>query len=165
MGESILAAGVVLLMATIVLQVVCNAFDINPLVVFETAQALFGPAITLNSLLDLQWHLLVLVGLLPAGLLWLRDAHVRVDFLYASWSERAQARVNLVGHLMFAAPFLWLALPASWDFMARAWRTDEGTRNGGLVDLWLIKAALPLGLGLLALAVMWESARLWKAAR
>ncbi len=160
-----LALALLVLMAAIVLQVVCSAFDVNPLVAFDTEVAVFGQAVTLNSLLDLQWHLLVMAGLLPAGLVWLRDAHVRVDFIYQNRTERTRTRVNLVGNVVFAAPFLALALPASWDFMVRAWNSDEGSRNGGLNDLWLIKSVLPLGLALLAVAIAFEIVRLIRAAR
>jgi len=164
-AQDALAVALILMMACIVLQVLCNALDINPLLRFATPPPFFGPGITLNSLLDLQWHLLVLIGLLPAGLVWLQDRHVRVDFLYNGWGPVARVRLDLGGNLIFAAPFLWMALPATWTFMARAWRADEGSRNGGLLDLWLIKSALPLGLSLLAMAVAWETLRLARQAR
>lgn len=160
-----LAALVILLMLGIVLQVTCAALDINPLVSFEGRWPLLGRAVTLNSLLDLQWHLLVVVGLLPAGAVWLRDGHVRVDFLYRRCGARGRARIDLLGNLLFALPFFALILPAAWDFTARAWASDEGARSGGLDDLWAIKAVLPLGLALLAGAVAVETLRLIRRAR
>lgn len=162
---SLLGVGLIVLMAAIVAQVVCSALDINPLVAFEQAFLLVGDAIALNSLLDFQWHLLVMTGLLPAGLVWLMDRHVRVDFIYDGRTPKTKARINLIGNLLFAVPFFALVLPAAWNFMLRAWTSDEGSRNGGLNDLWLIKSILPLGLGLLALAVAVETIRLIKAAR
>lgn len=156
---------VILLMLGIVLQVLCSALDINPLAQFESVLPLLGRAVTLNSLLDLQWHLLVIVGLLPAGVVWLRDAHVRVDFLYQKRSDRTKARIDLAGNLLFALPFLVMILPAAWDFTHRAWRSDEGSRSGGLNDLWLIKAFLPLGMALLALAIAIETIRLLRRAK
>lgn len=160
-----LAVALLALMLAIVAQVVLSALDINPVLAFDGDLPLLGRAITLNSLLDAQWHLLVLAGLLPAGLVWLSDGHVRVDFLYQGRSPRTRARIDLLGNLLFAAPFLALALPAAWSFMRRAWTSDEAARNGGLNDLWLIKAVLPLGLALLALAVVIETLRLLRAAR
>lgn len=162
---SLLGIGLIVLMAAIVAQVVCSALDINPLTAFKTTHLLIGDAISLNSLLDSQWHLLVITGLLPAGLVWLMDRHVRVDFIYDKRSPKTKARINLVGNLLFAVPFFVLVLPAAWNFMLRAWSSDEGSRNGGLNDLWLIKSILPLGLGLLALALAVETIRLLKAAR
>lgn len=162
---SALGLCLVVLMLAIVAQVVCSMFDVNPVAMFDRAYILVGDEITLNSMLDFQWHLLVIAGLLPAGLVWLMDRHVRVDFMYQRQSAKAQARINLAGNLVFAAPFFALVLPAAWTFAARAWTSDEGSRNAGLNDLWLIKSILPVGLGLLALAVLIESLRLLRAVR
>jgi TRAP-type mannitol/chloroaromatic compound transport system permease small subunit len=163
---SALALLVPVLMLIIVAQVACAALGLNPLLRFEEALALFGQALTLNSLLDLQWHGLTLIGLFGAGLLWWVDGHVRVDFLYATRSSKAQARIDLAGNILFALPFFALILPAAQSFAARAWASDEGSRSDGLMDLWLIKSALPLGLALLALVVAIETLKLLgKAAR
>lgn len=160
-----MAVAIIVLMGCIVLQVALSAIDVNPVASFENTLPLFGKAITLNSLLDAQWHLLVISGLLPAGIVWVRDRHVRVDFIYQSMGPAARARIDLVGNLVFAAPFLVLVLPASWDFMLRAWTSDEGSRNDGLNDLWMIKAVLPFGLALLALAVLADTIRQSRDAR
>jgi TRAP-type mannitol/chloroaromatic compound transport system permease small subunit len=160
-----LAIGLIVLMGSIVLQVVCSALDINPLATFADALPVVGEALTLNSLLDFQWHLLVLLALLPAGIVWSMDRHIRVDFYYQRQTTAWRARLDLIGNVLFAAPFLGLVLPASLDFANRAWQSDEGSRNGGLVDLWLIKFSLPLGFMLLALAIGIESVRLLRAAR
>ncbi len=161
----ILAAGVVVLMGAIVLQVVCSALDINPLASFQADIPLLGKAITLNSLLDFQWHILVIIGLVPAGLVWLQGTHVRVDFLYNPMTPQWKARIDLAGNLLFAVPFFFFMLPASTRFMLRAWTSDEASRNGGLNDLWLIKSILPVGLFLLAIAVLVESLRLMRTVR
>lgn len=162
---TLLAVAVIVLMGAIVLQVVCSTLDINPLAVFPGELPLVGKAVTLNSLLDFQWHLLVIVGLLPAGIVWLQGTHVRVDFLYNPLSPRWKARIDLTGNLVFALPFFVLMLPAAVKFMLRAWGSDEASRNGGLNDLWLIKSVLPLGLLLLALAVFLETLRLLRTAK
>jgi len=161
-SATLLALLLVVLMLAIVLQVVCSAFDINPVVNFSSDLVLVGKAISLNSLLDFQWHLLMITGLMPVGLVWQVDKHVRVDFLYDTRTERWKTGVNILGNLIFAAPFCLLILPASWNFMQRAWISDEGSRNGGLNDLWLIKAVLPLGLSLLFIAILIETYRLFR---
>lgn len=151
---------VIVLMLSITLQVFANLFDINPLVTFSQAVFWLGKAVTLNSLLDLQWHLLAIIALLPAGLVWLRDKHVRVDFLYDRYSTRVRQRVDLAGNLVFAAPFFVMAIPGAYRFWERSWKSGEGSASGGLNDLWLIKLVLPLGLSLLALAAVIETIRL-----
>lgn len=162
---SVLGVCLIVLMMAIVAQVICSLFDVNPIAAFDRAYALIGDEITLNSMLDFQWHLLVVTGLLPAGLVWLMDRHVRVDFLYQRQSPTRQNRINLTGNVVFAAPFFALVLPAAWTFTSRAWSSDEGSRNAGLNDLWLIKSVLPLGLGLLALAIVVETVRLLRTIR
>lgn len=154
---------VIVLMLCIALQVFANLFDMNPLVRFSEPAFWFGAAITLNSLLDLQWHLLAIVALLPAGLVWMRDRHVRVDFLYDRYTPRGRMVLDLAGNALFAGPFLVMAIPGALRFWERAWRSGEGSASGGLNDLWLIKLVLPLGLVLLAIAALWESARLIRA--
>ncbi|UWQ15389.1 TRAP transporter small permease subunit [Aliiroseovarius sp. M344] len=163
--RNLLAVALIAMMCGIVVQVLFSALDINPIMTFDAALPVLGKAVTLNSLLDLQWHLLVIVGLVPAGLVWAMNKHVRVDFLYQTRCARAQARIDLLGNLIFAVPFFALGLPAAWDFARRAWSSGEGSRNGGLNDLWLIKAILPFGLGLLAIAVLIETLRLIRASR
>lgn len=162
---SVLGVCLIVLMLAIVVQVTCSLLDVNPVAVFDRAYALIGNEITLNSLLDFQWHLLVIAGLLPTGLVWLMDRHVRVDFFYQRQSNRVQSRINLAGNIVFAAPFFALVLPAAGNFAKRAWTSDEGSRNAGLNDLWLIKSVLPFGLGLLALAVLIDSIRLLRDSR
>jgi TRAP-type mannitol/chloroaromatic compound transport system permease small subunit len=154
------ASLLILLMLAIVTQVVCSALDINPLLRFSEPVFLFGAAVSLNSLLDLQWHLLAAIAFLLAGVVWLRDAHVRVDFFYAARSARTKALIDLLGHFLFTATFLFLSIPASWSFLQRAWTSDQGSINDGLVDLWFIKSVLPLGLTLLAVVLIVDSVRL-----
>lgn len=147
---------IILLMLIIVLQVLLNLAGINPLQTFSTSLPLFGRAITLNSLMELQWHLLVIVGLLPCALVWRMNGHVRVDFLYSKWTDARQAKIDLLGNLCLTIPFLALCLPASWDFMMRAWHSAETSTNGGLTDRFAIKAILPLGFALLGLILLVE---------
>lgn len=151
---NVLAVLVLVLMAAIVLQVVASAVDWNPLATFDGDWPLVGHAITLNSLLDFQWHLLVVVALLPIGIVWLRDGHVRVDFLYGTFSPRWQARINLAGDLLLTLPFIVMCVPASWSFMLRAYASGEHSDNSGLADRFLIKSALPVGFAILAVILV-----------
>lgn len=157
---------VVLMMLAIAGQVALNALGISLIASFPAALPLLGEAFTLNGLMELQWHLLAAVALLPAGLAWRRNAHVRVDFLYQRFGPRAKATVELLGHLAFTLPFLILCIPASWRFMQRAIATGEVSRDGGLADRWLVKGLIPLGLSLLLIVVLldfWPQARrLWR---
>ena len=61
---TLLACLLMIQMTAIGIQVVCIALSINPLVTFTEQLPFLGDAITLISLLDLQWHLLVITGCL-----------------------------------------------------------------------------------------------------
>ncbi len=154
---NLLALLVILLMCAIALQVFGSLFDVNPVWTFEDRVPLFGDAVTLNSLLDLQWHLLAVLALFPAGIVWLRDGHVRVDFIYSRYGARGRRIIDFIGNLLFAFPFLVLSIPGAWSFATRAWRSGEGSSGDGLVDLWIVKMSLFVGLVFLALAVLRET--------
>ena len=154
-----LACLVIAMMLAIVAQVGLSVLDINPVIAFDDPLPVLGRAVTLNSLLDFQWHLLAVVALLPAWLLWRRDRHVRVDFLYQRATDKTRRLIDTVGNLVFAVPFLALSIDAAWGFAMRAYATGEGSRNDGLNDLFLIKLTLPLGLALLAVVVVIDLAR------
>ena len=146
---NVFACIILLLVIAISLQVFFSLFDINPILSFSDTVLLFGKAITLNSLLDLQWHFLCVVGLLPAGIVWLRNGHVRVDFFYARQSEKRKCIIELLGHMIFSFPFFMMSIPAAWSFMMSAYRSGQGSSNDGLNNLFLVKATLPIGLALL----------------
>lgn len=157
-----MSAMVLCLMVFIVLQVVFSFFDINPVVEFGQRWLFVGSAITLNSLLDFQWHLLELISLLPAGYVWWIDGHVRVDFLYSGYGPKGRTLTDQIGNLVFALPFLIVSIPAAYKFALRSFVSGEGSRNGGLNELFLIKSLLPLGLILLLLFVLLDA---WRALR
>jgi TRAP-type mannitol/chloroaromatic compound transport system permease small subunit len=121
--------------------------------------ALIGDAVTVNSLLDAQWHLLCVIGLLPAGLVWWQDRHVRVDVLWQRMVRVGRMRIELIGHIALTLPFLLLSIPPAWQFALRAWRNGEASTSGGLNDLFLVKGILPLGLALLGLFVLADMVR------
>ncbi len=94
------------------------------------------------------------------------DAHVRVDFLYARYSPRGRAIVNLVGHLFLLVPLCIFIIHISWDYVARSWRIMEGSREvGGLPAVFLLKTLIPASAALLLIQALNESLRLllhWK---
>jgi len=109
--------------------------------------------------------LLLVTGLMPLGIVWSIDRHVRVDFIYQRFTKTGRRAVDQIGNLLFALPFLAMAIPAAWSFFLRAWSSDEGSANGGLHDLWFIKGFIPLGLTLLAIVILLECLRLLKSSR
>ena len=116
------------------------------------------------GLQELEWHLFALIFLLGAGYTLKHDGHVRVDVVYsaARLSERHRAWVNLIGTLLFLLPFCVLVMTATWQFVSDAYVFNEHSPDpGGLSHRWLLKAAIPLGFGLLLLQGIAEALRSW----
>ena len=149
------------LMAAVILTVFAAQLRINVLASWETPLPLVGDAIGGNTLLDLQWHLFLLMVLFGGSYALAENAHVKVDLLSVGFSERGRTAVQLVGDLFFLLPFAAFMTWYGWSFAVRAFQSGEGSTYGGLVDRFLVKGAIPLAFGLLALMVL---ARIVRAA-
>src|SRR4051812_36302632 len=66
----------------------------------------------------------VLILMTAAWTLW-AGGHVRVDIFYSGMSERARARIDLLGALLLLLPFMaaliWLSMP----YVSRSWAIAE----------------------------------------
>ena len=151
------ASAILVMMIAVVIQVIASRVGVTTIVAFDASWPLFGNAITLNSLSDFQWYLLAAVALLPVGIVWLRDRHVRVDFAYCRFGLRGKAAVDLCGLIIFALPFLLLIIPYAWEATLQSLARGEKSPNGGLIDRYLVRSMLPIGLGLLLLAMLFEA--------
>ena len=80
-----------------------------------------GVNLASNLYIEAQWYLYSLIFFLGFAYILKHDINVRVDFLYANWSDKTKAWVNLLGTLFFLIPFcimgIWVTLNpvmASW---------------------------------------------------
>lgn len=110
-----------------------------------------GTGLTINSLNEMQWHLLAIITMLGLPYALAQDRHVRVDMLYAGLSPRNKALIEIAGDILFLAPFCIVIGYLSINFAAFAYKTNEQSTYGGLVDRRVVKSFLTLGLGLLLL--------------
>jgi TRAP-type mannitol/chloroaromatic compound transport system permease small subunit len=102
---------------------------------------------------ELQWHLYAVGFMTALSLAVTTDDHVRVDVIHERLPLHLRAWIELYGTLLLLAPFIALVLVYALPFVASAWRVEEVSQApGGLPMRWLIKAVLPLGFVLLALA-------------
>jgi TRAP-type mannitol/chloroaromatic compound transport system permease small subunit len=102
---------------------------------------------------ELQWHLYGAAWLLALAFVFKNDAHVRIDVLAARWRPRARAWIELLGILFLLLPFALFVVIEAVPFTVTAYRLNEISPSpGGLPHRWIIKAFIPLGFGLLALA-------------
>ncbi len=109
-----------------------------------------------NAFLEVQWYLFAAAFLLGAGYTFLRNAHVRIDFLASRLSERAAAWVDIVGILIVVVPFTVLMVKLSWPLFERAWTSGEMSQNAGGLVLWPARLMIPAGFALLLLQAVSE---------
>lgn len=111
---------------------------------------------------ELQWHLYSIGFLFGMSYAYQADAHVRVDILHERLRPRLKAWIELYGTLLLLVPFILLIVIFGIPFVTSSFAVNEVSSSpGGLPNRWLIKAALPFGFGLLALAVLARLSRVW----
>jgi TRAP-type mannitol/chloroaromatic compound transport system permease small subunit len=103
---------------------------------------LIGIQLSSNTLIDLQWYLFSIMFLLGISYILKTGANVRVDFLYAGWTEQRKALVDFWGTVLFLIPFCILGLIASFNYVLQSWgRMPDGT--WGAAELSLDAGGLP----------------------
>lgn len=109
-----------------------------------------------NSLLEIQWYLFAGVFLLGAGYGFLKNSHVRIDFLASRFSDRTRNWIDVVGIVAVLFPFCIVVIALSWPLFTQAYTSGEMSQNAGGLIRWPVYALVPLGFGLLMLQGMSE---------
>ena len=104
-----------------------------------------------NALLEIQWYLFSAVFLLGAGYAFLRNAHVRIDFISNHLSPRVRNWIDIVGILVFLGPLCILLIKLSWPLFVNAWTSGEMSQNAGGLIRWPVMLMIPAGMALLLL--------------
>ncbi|MGH6719248.1 MAG: TRAP transporter small permease subunit [Alphaproteobacteria bacterium] len=73
-----------------------------------------------------------------------RNAHVRGDFLYRTWSPRVQAWLDLVLYILFFFPGITAMVIAGGLEAERSWALDERTNSPATVPIAPFKTIIPL---------------------
>lgn len=102
------------------------------------------------ALQEMEWHLFSVIILLGTSYALMEDSHVRVDVLYAKFSDRKKALVNIMGTIVFITPIALLVALSSVGFVMEAFTSNEISSDpGGLTHRWILKAFIPLSFWLL----------------
>lgn len=142
------------LIVAVCLTVLAAKLGLNAFVHWGTALPVLGTGITVNTLADLQWYIFALISIFGGVYAFLDDRHVSVDVASSHFSERTRLWTRIIGDLVFALPFCIIITWYGISFTMTSFASGEGSTYGGLLDRWLIKACVPLGFGLLAIAVL-----------
>lgn len=104
---------------------------------------------------NMEGELFLVFIFLSIGAAYLNDAHVRVDILSVRFSRRVNAMIEMVGAIFFVLPLaaigIWYGLDMTWSAL------DDGETAAiafGAPARWVIVAAVPIGIGLFALAFL-----------
>lgn len=106
-------------------------------------------SVSSNAWLETQWYLFAAVFLLGSGYTFLRNAHVRIDFVSGRLSARMRSIIDIVGILLFLVPLCVLMINMSWPIFVRAWVSGEMSQNAGGLIRWPVYLMVPLGFTLL----------------
>ena len=104
-----------------------------------------------TGLVELQWYLFALLFLIGGGYAFLRNVHVRVDFVSTRLTARARSWIDIIGIIFFLAPFCVLLIQLSWPLFIKALVTGEMSSNAGGLIRWPVFLLVPLGMALLLL--------------
>lgn len=99
-----------------------------------------------TRLQELEWHLHAALFLTWIGYCYVRNAHVRIDVFTSGLSRRAQSWLEVIGCLVFALPYVWVALPYAWNFFTVSYFQGEASAApNGLPARYIIKFFLFFG--------------------
>jgi TRAP-type mannitol/chloroaromatic compound transport system permease small subunit len=104
-----------------------------------------------NSFLEVQWYLFAGVFMLGAGYAFLRNAHVRIDFVSTKLSKRTNAVIDSAGIVLFLIPLCLILIDLSWPLFYNAWVTGEMSQNAGGLIRWPVLLLIPVGFSILLL--------------
>ena len=104
-----------------------------------------------NAFLEIQWYLFAAVFMLGSGYAFLRNAHVRIDFISSKFSARGRNWVDVGGIVLFVFPLCYMMGTLAWPLFMNALNSGEMSSNAGGLIRWPVYALIPAGFALLAL--------------
>jgi TRAP-type mannitol/chloroaromatic compound transport system permease small subunit len=104
-----------------------------------------------NGLLEIQWYLFAAVFMLGAGYGFLKNSHVRIDFISSRLTDRTRNWIDVGGILLVLFPLCFLLISLSWPAFTNAFNNGEMSQNAGGLIRWPVYILVPVGFGLLML--------------
>lgn len=102
-----------------------------------------------NAWLEVQWYLFAAVFMLGGGYAFLRNVHVRIDFVSSKFSARTRNWIDIVGIVVFLFPLCLMLIIEGWPVFERAWVSGEMSSNAGGLIRWPVYLLIPVGFAIL----------------
>jgi TRAP-type mannitol/chloroaromatic compound transport system permease small subunit len=100
---------------------------------------------------ELEWHLMSPICLFGMSYALRHGEHVRVDVVFATYSQRNKYLVEFISALL-AMTISLIIIKLSWAYVMQSWNIGEGTANpGGISGRYILKGLIPVGFALLFL--------------
>ena len=104
-----------------------------------------------NAFLEIQRYLCAAVFMLGSGYAFLKNAHVRIDFISSKFSARGRNWVDVFGIIVFLFPLCYMLATLGWPLFVNALTTGEMSSNAGGLIRWPVYFLIPAGFAILAL--------------
>lgn len=120
-----------------------------------------GVQLSSNAFIEAQWYLFSLIFLLGAGYTLKRHGHVCVDVMYARFTPRTKAWIDLTGTVLLLLPFCVFGIVMAWPSVRNSWNVLEGSPDPGGLPRYPIKTVILIAFALLFLqGVAWALRRI-----
>jgi TRAP-type mannitol/chloroaromatic compound transport system permease small subunit len=114
---------------------------------------------------ELEWHLMAPICLFGMSYALRHGEHVRVDVMFARFSERNKLLVEFISALLLMAICL-IVIWLSYNYVMQSWLNNEGSANpGGIPARYILKGLIPLGFALMFVQGLGQAIRYYYAWR
>ncbi len=114
---------------------------------------------------ELEWHLMAPICLFGMSYALRHGEHVRVDVMFAGFTQRSKYFVEFVSSLILMAIsviIIWLSI----NYVMQSWSIAEGSANpGGIPARYLLKSLIPIGFALMLIQALGHAIRFFHAWR
>ena len=114
---------------------------------------------------ELEWHLMSPICLFGMSYALRHGEHVRVDVLFASFSQRTKDLVEVITAIIAMIVSL-IIIYLSINYVLQSWSVGEGSANpGGIPARYALKSLIPIGFALFFLQSLAQAIRFYLAWR
>ncbi|MBP6440186.1 MAG: TRAP transporter small permease subunit [Caldilineaceae bacterium] len=110
-----------------------------------------GQNLSSNRFIETQWYIFSIIFFLMFAYNLKHDVNVRVDFLYAKWSPRRKAWVDLIGTVLVLIPFCVMGIWVTINPVIFSWTLWEMSPDPGGLPRAPIKSFIIVAFGVLLL--------------